>query len=164
MLIDTTKIDQLFRQAVNDGVAVGFQYVVFNKDDILSSKAAGLSHAASDADPEGVPLLPETPLNLASCGKLMVSIVALAVLERGMTHNGMTLADLDDHDKLVQVLPEFGEESDSWVGKIFVGFEPGLGPDGKKTPILRNPTVKVTLRHLFTHAAGHPYAVSHSSN
>lgn len=161
MFVNSQEVDQLFRAAIGDGVAPGFQYVVFNKNEIISSKATGISRPVSEADPAGVPMFPQTPVNLTSAGKFLVSIVALAILQRGLAYNGMTLEDLDNHEKLIEVLPEFGSQSGSWAGKMFVGFEPHLGPDGKKVPILREPTVKVTLRHIFTHTSGHPYFVSY---
>lgn len=159
MPFDALKVDQLFQEAIDQGIAPGLQYTVFNKNEILSSKAVGISRPISDAEPKGRPMLPETPVHLSSAGKLLVSIAVLAVLERGLAFNGMTVDDIDNHEKLIEILPEFGAQSDSWAGKVLVGFEPELGPDGKKVPILREPTVKVTLRHFFTHTAGHPYWV-----
>lgn len=159
--LETAKIEQLFRKAVQDDVAPGFQYAVFNKDKLLLSDAVGLDKIPSEADPTGVPLLPQTPLFFVSCGKIMHSIATLIVLERGLAHNGMTLDDLDNHDKLVEILPEFGQNSKSMAGKIIVGFEPHLGSDGMKIPILRDPKNKVTLRHIFTHTLSHPWHVSY---
>ncbi|KAF9519460.1 hypothetical protein BS47DRAFT_1336893 [Hydnum rufescens UP504] len=83
--------------------------------------------------------------------------MVLHILEKGLCPNGMTLADLDNHEKLVQVLPEFKHGSTSLVSKIIVGFKKELGADGKKVPILRDYEGKVTLRMLLTHTSGLAY-------
>lgn len=95
---------------------------------------------------------------IASAGKPTVSLLALIILERGLVPNGMNLNDLDNHEKLIEILPEFRHGSGSLVTKIIEGFEPHLNAEGKKVPILRDVKKKVTLRMLLTHTAGLSYA------
>jgi CubicO group peptidase (beta-lactamase class C family) len=159
-MVNNTEIQQLFDDAVNRGLAPGFQYAVFSQKQVLAAGTSGLAKMASETDPYGVPMQPETILWIASAGKILVSLVTLIVLERGLAHNGMTLDDLDNHEKLVQILPEFRQGSGSLVTKIVTGFKQELGPDGKKVPILHDSNGKITLRDLMTHTSGFPYFVS----
>jgi methyl acetate hydrolase len=147
-------IQKFFDDAVAQGLAPGFQFAVFDKDSLIASGSSGLVDAVS-----GTPFRNDHIIWLASCSKLSISIMVLHILEKGLCPNGMTLADLDDHEKLVQVLPEFKHGSTSLVSKIIVGFEKELGSDGKKVPILRDYEGKVTLRMLLTHTSGLAYYV-----
>ncbi|KAF9514487.1 hypothetical protein BS47DRAFT_1361694 [Hydnum rufescens UP504] len=119
-------IQKFFDDAVAQGLAPGFQFS-------YCEWRLGLVDAVS-----GTPFRNDHILSLVSCTKISISIVVLYILEKGLCPNGMTLADLDDHEKLVQVLPEFKHGSTSLVSKIIVGYEKELGPDGKKVPILHD--------------------------
>jgi CubicO group peptidase (beta-lactamase class C family) len=150
--------DNIFQKFVDDavanGYAPGFQFTVFNKDSLIANGASGLADVPSET-----PFRKDHILILASCSKICMSIIALRILENGLCSNGMTLADLDDHEKLVDILPEFKLGSGSPVTKIIDGYEKELGPDGKKVPILHDCTRKVTLRMLLTHTSGLAYYV-----
>lgn len=154
------QIHNLFAVAIAKKFLPGVQVVVFNKDTFLVNEALGFSTLPSDDHPEGVLMTPGNTHWIASAGKLTVSLLALIILERGLVPNGMTLNDLDHHEKLIEILPEFKHGSGSLVTKIIEGFEPHLDPEGKKVPILRDAKNKVTLRMLLTHTAGLSYAVS----
>lgn len=158
-MVNNTEIQQLFDDAVNRGLAPGFQYAIFNQTQLLVNGTSGLAKIASETDPHGVPMQPETILWVASAGKILVSLATLIVLERGLAHNGMTLDDLDNHEKLVEILPEFRHGSGSLVTKTVTGFEEQLDPNGKKVPILHDTKGKITLRDLMTHTSGFPYFV-----
>lgn len=155
-------IQSLFDNAVSNSIAPGFQFVVFDKTHFVVNGVAGqLSLPESNTDgpiasplKEGIPMTAEHNHWLASAGKIAVSIIALMILERGAAKNGISLSDLDNHEKLVEILPEFKLGSDSVLTKIIDGFEPKLNEKGQKVPILRDAKAKVTLRMLFTHTAG----------
>ncbi|KAF9506383.1 hypothetical protein BS47DRAFT_434660 [Hydnum rufescens UP504] len=152
-------VQTFFDDAVAQGLAPGFQFAVFDKDSLIASGVSGVVDAVS-----GIPFQNDHILWLASCSKISISIMVLHILEKGLCSNGMTLADLDDHEKLVQLLPEFKHGSNSLVSKIIVGYEKELAPDGKRVPILHDYKGKVTLRMLLTHTSGlayywHPFMV-----
>ncbi|KAF8311387.1 beta-lactamase/transpeptidase-like protein [Clavulina sp. PMI_390] len=169
-------IQELFDDAVSNAIAPGFQFVVFNRDEIVLNGVSGyarlpettspsaLANHASDSDSDQPPAssLPGSldPIHLASdmspdgdvekvdrrfegekmtaahvhwiasCGKLAVSLLALIILERGLADNYPTndqslidVATLDDHAKLVEVLPEFKLGGESLVTKVIEGWE-----------------------------------------
>lgn len=147
-------IQEFFDNAVAKGIAPGFQFSVFDKDSLIASGTSGLVDAGSETA-----FRKDHIVWLASCSKICISIIVLHILENGLCSNGMTLSDLDDHEKLVQILPEFKLGSGSSVSKIIYGYEKELGPDGKKVPILHDCTGKVTLRMLLTHTSGLSYNV-----
>lgn len=158
-LHDTKQLIQdLFDSAVGHGAAPGFQFTVFDKDQILVNGVSG--HAAiSSESSESIHMRADHVHCIASAGKIATSVVALIILERGLAENGMTLNELDSHDKLVEILPEFKHGSGHPVTKIIEGFEPGLDAAGRKIPVLRDVRGKVTLRMLMTHTAGLSYVV-----
>lgn len=88
--------------------------------------------------------------------QLVISLVGLRILEEGLSKTPFSLADLDDHEKLVSILPEFKLGSGSMVTKILEGYGP-VGPDGKKELKLRDAKKGCTLRHLLTHTNGQAY-------
>ncbi|KAF8590161.1 beta-lactamase/transpeptidase-like protein [Ramaria rubella] len=158
----TTSVFQaLIYEAVAKGVAPGFQCVVFTRDAELYNGVSGLASLPSPEYPAGRPYTCSTLLWTASCTKLLISLLVLHILERGLSKTGISLGDLDNHDALVEVLPEFRHDSGSLVNKIIEGFEDKLGPDGKKVMKLRDVKGKVTLRMLLTHTAGMAFAWNH---
>lgn len=95
--------------------------------------------------------------------QLVISLVALRILERGLTKAPFSLSDLDDHEKLVSVLPEFKLKGGNMVTKILEGYgQPG--PDGKKEMKLRDAKKGCTLRHLLTHTSGLCYFWNEASH
>ncbi|EPQ56885.1 beta-lactamase/transpeptidase-like protein [Gloeophyllum trabeum ATCC 11539] len=154
------KLQAALDNAVADGVAPGFQLVVFDSDSILFDGVSGLAVAPSEKTPGGERYKPEHVGWLASCAKLTVSIIVLHILERGLTKHGFSLRHLDDPEALAQVLPEFRPSSGHLVTKIIEGFD-GIGPDKKKVMKLRDQKGRITLRMLLTHTAGAAYWWSH---
>ncbi|GJJ08914.1 hypothetical protein Clacol_003134 [Clathrus columnatus] len=150
--IETT-LQTLIDNAVKDGVVPGLQCVVFNRNHIIFNGVSGFSALPSEENPAGKPMTQLTILWLASCTKLVVSLVVLHVLDKGLV-DGISIADLDNPDALARIVPEFSPESGSLITKIIEGFEDGLGPDGKKIMKLRDAKNRVTLRHLLTHSSG----------
>jgi CubicO group peptidase (beta-lactamase class C family) len=157
------KFQDLFDKAVATDVFPGAQFVVFDKENILINGVSGYAILPSENDPKGLLMQKDATHYLASCTKISVSLLCLIVLERGLGNSGMRLDDLDDHEKLIKVLPEFKLGSGNWVTKLIEGFGPELGVDGKKVPILRDAKTEVTLRMLLTHTVGLAYWVSNRS-
>ncbi|KAF8316590.1 beta-lactamase/transpeptidase-like protein [Clavulina sp. PMI_390] len=155
-------IQKLFDHAASSSIAPGYQFVVFDREAILVNGVSGYSDipspaekgASDSASSEGVKMRPDHIHRIASASKLALSIVALIALERGLTNNGMTIADLDNHDKLVEILPEFKVGGGNWVTKIFECWEDGHDEEGRKIPRLRDAKAPVTFRMLFTHSTG----------
>ncbi|GJJ08214.1 hypothetical protein Clacol_002422 [Clathrus columnatus] len=152
-------LQALIDNAVKDGVAPGLQCVVFNREEIIFNGVSGFASLPSEENPAGEPMTKSTILWLASCTKLVVSLVVLHVLDKGLV-DGISIADLDNPDALAKIVPEFSSESGSLVTKIIEGFEDGLGPDGRKIMKLRDAKNRVTLRHLLTHSSGMGFPVN----
>ncbi|KAF8316592.1 beta-lactamase/transpeptidase-like protein [Clavulina sp. PMI_390] len=158
-------IQKLFDDATASFVAPGYQFVVFDRDAILVNGVSGYSRVPSPAGrgrsesgaTDGVKMRPDHIHWIMSASKLALSVAALIALEKGHTSNGMTIADLDDHDKLVEILPEFKLGGDSLVTKVIEGWEEDHDELGRKIPKLRNAKTPVTLRMLFTHSTGLGY-------
>ncbi|KAF8319111.1 hypothetical protein DL93DRAFT_279777 [Clavulina sp. PMI_390] len=158
-------IHKLFDEARAKHIAPGFQFVVFDRERTLVNGVSGYSVLPSDlmdtseltaspSSPEGIKMKPHHIHRILSAGKPALSLVALIILERGLSSNGMTIADLDDHEKLVEILPEFKLGGGNWVTKIIEGWEEGHDEQGRKIPKLRDAKTPVTLRMLFTHSTG----------
>lgn len=139
---------------------------VFDKDSVLYNEVTGLDQTAWPGNPGNIPFLhpepaserkwtKETVIWVASCTKLTISILVLQLLEKKI--GGLGLEDMDDHEKLEKVLPEFKIGSGSLVSKIITGYKEEKDKDGKKVMILKDRTKPVTLRHLLTHTAGLAY-------
>ena len=131
--------------------------MVFDRDSFIFNGVSGLSSVPSETAPNGIPFKPETLVWIASCTKISISLIALHIIERGLTKSGFSMGDLDNHDALIEVLPEFRHGSGSLVTKIIEGFEDGHDKDGKKIMKLRDARGRVTLRMLLTHTAGMSY-------
>lgn len=156
-----SQFQKLFDDATTNVVVPGAQFVVFNKDEILVNGVSGYSKLPTDDDPVGARMRVDDIHRIASAGKIAVAVLVLIVLERKLAPNGMGLDDLDDHDKLVELLPEFKKRGGSLVTKIITGFEPELSKDGRKVPILKDADEGITMRMLLTHTAGLGTNVSH---
>ncbi|KZT29808.1 beta-lactamase/transpeptidase-like protein [Neolentinus lepideus HHB14362 ss-1] len=155
----TSKIQAALDEATAKGVATGFQYALFNRDSIIFSGVSGYSTVPTEASPEGVPYCEDDVCQLASCAKLSMSMIVLHILERGLTKQGFTLADLDNPNAVAEVLPEFAMGSGHLVSKVIEGFE--RDQSGRRVMKLRDPKRRVTLRMLFTHTAGTSYWFTH---
>ncbi|GME48837.1 hypothetical protein GTA08_BOTSDO02640 [Neofusicoccum parvum] len=108
------------------------------------NKAGTFSYVKSFGGQSGTPDadVPDTSdvYWIASCSKLITTIVALQCVDKG-------LLNLDDD--ISGILPEWKDP------KILVGFE----EDGQ--PILKPAESFITLRHLLTHTAGMAYRDTH---
>ncbi|KAF8309056.1 beta-lactamase/transpeptidase-like protein [Clavulina sp. PMI_390] len=155
-------IQKLFDDATADSLAPGYQFVVFDRESTILNSVSGYSDIPSPAEgsgsestpSDGVKMRPDHIHWIMSASKIALSIAALIALEKGLTSNGMTINDLDNHEKLVEILPEFKLGGGSWVTKIIDGWEEGLDEQGRKIPKLRDTKTPVTLRMLFTHSTG----------
>ena len=147
---DTTAFQTLIDDAVSKGIAPGFQAVVFNKDKILFNGVSGYSLIPSQIDPKGVEMTPSTIFWVASFTKLVAHLLALQAIERGLI-SGFTMDDLDNHEKLVEILQELRQGSRTLVTKILEGWEE---KDGEKVMKLKDVKNKITLRMLLTHTSG----------
>jgi CubicO group peptidase (beta-lactamase class C family) len=90
------------------------------------------------------PLDLDTVMWVASCTKLMTSICAMQLVERG-------LVSLDE--PVYKHIPELESLT------VIKGFEEGTGK-----PIEEKHTTPITLRHLLTHSSGLTYDVLHPSS
>ncbi|KAK7470287.1 hypothetical protein VKT23_001719 [Stygiomarasmius scandens] len=89
--------------------------------------------------PDSPPVDFDSIMWIASCTKLVTSVAALQMVEKG-------LVDLDED--ISRVLTEWKSP------EILEGFEEGTGK-----PILRPAKNKITLRHLLTHSSGMSYGI-----
>ncbi|KAF2031442.1 beta-lactamase/transpeptidase-like protein [Setomelanomma holmii] len=132
-----------FEQLVKDAVTVqdipGCALVSTNRDGSFTySKAFGsTSMKAENAKPVGL----DTIMWVASCTKVMTSICAIQLVERG-------LVSLDE--PVYKHIPELENFT------IIKGFEEGTGK-----PIEEKHTIPMTLRHLLTHSSGLTYDATH---
>ncbi|KAI1432152.1 transesterase [Xylaria sp. CBS 124048] len=133
------QVDKAFQKAVRDGRIHGA--VLLAKDltgKVNISRSYGV-RTLSEKDPEKrAPMLAETPMRIASCSKLITSIMVLQCVELG-------LLNLDETaDRL---LPEIASL------KVLERFDEAGNPIGReaKSPIL--------LKHLLTHSSGLVYAM-----
>ncbi|KDQ54629.1 hypothetical protein JAAARDRAFT_60596 [Jaapia argillacea MUCL 33604] len=156
----------VFQDFLNDAVArkvgPGFQCTIFNESSILFNGVAGFSTLPSPAaHTSGVPWKTSTVAWLASCTKLCVSLIALHIITHNPSNTGFMFADLDDADKLAEVLPELRPGSGYLTSKILEGFG-DVQVDGKREMKLKDTEGRVTLRHLLTHTAGMSYTWANS--
>ncbi|KAK8014205.1 hypothetical protein PG990_007501 [Apiospora arundinis] len=127
--------EQLIEKAVADGVVLGA--VVCAKGKVNYGKVFGSRAVA----PKVEPMEPDTIFVLASMTKLMTSIAVLQLVERGVVK-------LDDD--VAPLLPALARQP------ILDGFK----EDG--TPITKERTGPITLRHLLTHSVGGSYEFSNA--
>jgi methyl acetate hydrolase len=129
-MIDGNAINQLLENAVSGGALPGVIAVVGDHDGTLYEGAFG--HLSVDGEE---PARMDTMLAIASMTKVITSVAALQLIERGRLELEQTVAS---------VLPAFGEL------QVLEGF------DGE-TPRLRAPASQPTVRQLLTHTSGLGY-------
>ncbi|TFK46059.1 beta-lactamase/transpeptidase-like protein [Heliocybe sulcata] len=158
----TGEVQAALDEATAAGIATGFQYVIFTRDTLIFNGVSGYATMPTADHLDGVPYQPDHAPQLASCGKIVLCLIVLHILERGLTKQGFTLEDLDNPQAVTEVLPEFASDSGHLVSKVIEGFEEVGGERGRKAMKLRDPKTQVTLRMLFTHTAGLAYFLNDS--
>jgi methyl acetate hydrolase len=126
----TTNIDQVLQAAVERGDVPGVVAMAAGDDGAIYEGAAGVREAGTDD-----PITPETMMRIASMTKMVTTVAALQLVERG---------DLDLDEAVAKYRPEFAEL------QVLEGF------DGD-TPRLRPPASQATVRQLATHTTGLGY-------
>jgi methyl acetate hydrolase len=123
-------VDDVLQAAVDSGDVPCVVAMAGDRDGVIYEGAAG-----ERAPGSGEPVGPDTTFRIASMTKMVATVAALQLVERGT---------LDLDDDVETYLPEFGEL------QVLEGF------DGD-TPRLRAPAGKATVRHLVTHTSGLTY-------
>ncbi|KAI5474585.1 beta-lactamase/transpeptidase-like protein [Pseudohyphozyma bogoriensis] len=136
-------LEAQLQSLLEDGVAAkaapGLIAVVFNRDKIIAKAAVGVRNVDTQA-----PIDTSTIVWQASMSKAVVSFAVLrAVEEKGF--------DIDSHDELVKILPEFKIGGGHPLSKLFTEKD-GEGKWGTKEA-----KKGVTLRHLLSHTSGLAY-------
>jgi methyl acetate hydrolase len=126
----TTSIDTVLQGAVARGDVPGVVALAAGEDGVLYEGAAGVREAGGDE-----PITPDTMMRIASMTKMVATVAALQLVERG---------DLDLDAPVETYRPEF---ADLQVLEGFDGDEPRLRP----------PASRATVRQLATHTAGLSY-------
>lgn len=123
-------VDDVLQAAVERGDVPCVVAMAGDRDGVIYEGAAG-----ERAPGSGEPVTPDTMFRIASMTKMVATVAALQLVERGQ---------LDLDDPIETYLPEFGEL------QVLEGF------DGD-TPLLRPPASKATVRQLVTHTTGLGY-------
>jgi methyl acetate hydrolase len=84
---------------------------------------------------------------LASSVKLPVSLAVLKILEERRDPS-LGLEQLDDHQALLKIFPEFTLGGGHMVTKILEGIDTQRRSEGADSLKLRDATIGITLRHL----------------
>ena len=126
----TTSIDEVLQNAVAAGHVPGVVAMAAGDDGPIYEGAAGVRSVESDD-----PITADTMLRIASMTKMVATVAALQLVERG---------ELDLDEPVATYRPEFAEL------QVLEGF------DGD-TPRLRAPASQATVRHLATHTSGLSY-------
>jgi CubicO group peptidase (beta-lactamase class C family) len=126
----TTSIDSVLEGAVARGDVPGVVALAAGKDGVLYEGSAGAREAGADD-----PITPDTMMRIASMTKMVTTVAALQLVERG---------DLDLDAPVDTYRPDFAEL------QVLEGF------DGD-APRLRPPASRATVRQLATHTAGLAY-------
>src|SRR5438067_2662493 len=132
-MIQTTKIDEPLRAAVERGDVPGVVAMAATRSELVYQGAFGRR-----ALPDGDPMTTDTVFWIASMTKAITSMAAMQLVERGK----LTL-----DDPVAGVLPELS------APQVLTGF----GPSGE--PQLRPAKGSITLRHLLTHTSGFVYDI-----
>ena len=123
-------VDDVLQAAVDAGDVPCVVAMAGDRDGVIYEGAAGERTPGS-----GEMVGPDTMFRIASMTKMVATVAALQLVERG---------ELDLDDPVETYLPEYGEL------QVLEGF------DGD-TPRLRAPASKATVRHLVTHTSGQTY-------
>jgi methyl acetate hydrolase len=123
-------VDDVLQAAVDAGDVPCVVAMAGDRDGVIYEGAAGERTPGS-----GEMVGPDTVFRIASMTKMVATVAALQLVERG---------ELDLDDPVETYLPEYGEL------QVLEGF------DGD-TPRLRAPASKATVRHLVTHTSGQTY-------
>ena len=124
-----------FERAVEEANLPGATCVIVDSEGVRYSAAFGCADAV-----EGVPMALDTPCQIASMTKALVSVGAMQLVEQGKLGLDTPIGD---------VLPDLAD------AQVLAGFD----EDG--TPQLRPAARPITLRHLLTHTAGLGYFFVH---
>lgn len=130
MPIDSGAIDAVLANAVKDRAVPGIAVVVTDRDGILYSGTAGHLRVG------GPPVEEDTVYRYASCTKLLTTIAALQLVEKGR---------LNLDDEVGNVVAEFKKL------QVLAGFK------DTGEPILRAPSRPPLVRELLVHTAGCSY-------
>jgi len=123
-------VDDVLQAAVDAGDVPCVVAMAGDRDGVIYEGAAGERTPGS-----GEMVGPDTMFRIASMTKMVATVAALQLVERG---------ELDLDDTIETYLPEFGEL------QVLEGF------DGEE-PRMRAPASKATVRHLVTHTTGLTY-------
>lgn len=129
MSLDSGAIDAVLANAVATGAIPGVAVLVADRDGILYSGTAGSIRVG------GPPVDAATIFRYASCTKLLTTIAALQLVERGR---------LSLDDEVGGLVPEFGKL------QVLDGFV-------DDEPVLRPPSRPPLVRELLVHTAGCSY-------
>lgn len=124
--------DRGLEQAITVAGLAGAVAMVADRDGVTYARAFGEKAVGS-----GNSMTVDTPFQIASMTKAIVSVAAMQLVERGRLSLDAPIGSL---------LPELADP------RVLAGFD----PDG--TPQLRPAARPVTLRHLLTHTSGLGYA------
>ena len=133
--MDTSAIDSLLAQAVEERTVPGVVAVAGDRDGTLYEGVAGRLSVAGEE-----PVRPGTTMALASMTKAITSVAALQLMEQRKLELQQAVADL---------LPSFERL------QVLEGFDGEL-------PRLRAPAVRATIRQLLTHTSGLAYWFSNA--
>ena len=124
------RLDQVVRQAVDDGVAPFLCAAIADRNGVRWQGAAGRATPDRDADAD-------TVFRLFSATKAIGSVAALIAIDRGLLAMDTPAGEIDPAFDELQVLE-------------------AVTPDG---PVFRRPRTRATLRHLLTHTQGQSYDI-----
>ena len=133
--MDTSAIDSLLAQAVEERTVPGVVAVAGDRDGTLYEGVAGRLSVAGEE-----PVRPGTTMALASMTKAITSVAALQLMEQRKLELQQAVADL---------LPSFERL------QVLEGFDGEL-------PRLRAPAGRATIRQLLTHTSGLAYWFSNA--
>lgn len=135
------EINKTFREAVADGRIHGA--VLLAKDltgKIDISQTYGYRSLREEDPAKRPPMTADTPMRVASCSKLLTSIMVLKCVEQGLVSVDETVERL---------LPEVA------ALKVLTGF------DEAGNPIEREPKSPVLVKHMLSHSSGLSYTLTY---